>query len=363
MTADPVGGVWTYAIDLARALGAEGVEVALATMGGPVSTGQRQDARAIGTLELYESSYRLPWMDEPWDDVQAAGDWLMDLATRLGPDVMHLNEPVYGSLPWPVPSVVVGHSCVLSWWQAVWKSAAPAAWDRYREEMSRGLSSADEVIAPSVWMLESLRRHYGITGGRVIPNGREPSQFSPGTKVPVVFAAGRLWDQAKNILMLDHAAEGLPWPVYVAGDSRHPSREESVSPNSLRLLGRLPSDAIAAWLRHASIYALPARYEPFGLSVLEAALAGCALVLGDLPTLRELWDGVALFVSPEDPDTLRLAIQSLTEDPGLRQTLAMRARRRALGFTPRRSARSYLQVYSDLLTRRGRYLEASACAS
>ena len=35
---------------------------------------------------------------------------------------------------------------------------------------------------------------------------------------------------------------------------------------------------------------LPARYEPFGLSILEAALSGCALVLGDLPSLRELWD-------------------------------------------------------------------------
>ncbi len=32
---------------------------------------------------------------------------------------------------------------------------------------------------------------------------------------------------------------------------------------------------------------LPARYEPFGLSVLEAALSGCALVLGDIPSLRE----------------------------------------------------------------------------
>ena len=39
-------------------------------------------------------------------------------------------------------------------------------------------------------------------------------------------------------------------------------------------------------------------YEPFGLAVLEAAQAGCALVLSDIPTFRELWDGAAMFVPP-----------------------------------------------------------------
>jgi hypothetical protein len=45
---------------------------------------------------------------------------------------------------------------------------------------------------------------------------------------------------------------------------------------------------------------LPARYEPFGLSVLEAALSGCALVPGDIASLRGNWDGVAEFVCPDD---------------------------------------------------------------
>src|SRR4051812_28547384 len=120
MTADTVGGVWTYALELARALEADAVEVVLATMGAPLSTDQRQEATEIRNLDLVESSYRLPWMEYPWSDVEAAGDWLLQLADRVSPDVVHLNEPVYGALPWPIPSVAVGHSCVLSWWQAVW---------------------------------------------------------------------------------------------------------------------------------------------------------------------------------------------------------------------------------------------------
>ncbi|HKG33500.1 MAG TPA: glycosyltransferase family 4 protein, partial [Gemmatimonadales bacterium] len=98
MTADTVGGVWTYAIELARALGVEGVEVALATMGSPPSREQRSQAAALRTLQLYESTFRLPWMEQPWEDVQLAGEWLLELATNFDPDIVHLNEPVYGSL-------------------------------------------------------------------------------------------------------------------------------------------------------------------------------------------------------------------------------------------------------------------------
>ena len=60
------------------------------------------------------------------------------------------------------------------------------------------------------------------------------------------------------------------------------------------------------WLRRATIFALPARYEPFGLSALEAGLAGCALVLGDIP-MREVWHDAAMFVPPEQPAALENA--------------------------------------------------------
>jgi glycogen(starch) synthase len=363
MTTDTVGGVWTYTMDLARALGQEGVEIALASLGGHATVEQRHEARTIRTLELYESDYRLPWMDHPWEDVRHTRDWLLDLVTRVRPDVVHLNEPVYGSVPWPVPSLAMAHSCVLSWWQSVWNGPAPEEWNRYRREMTQGLQAADAVAAPSAWMLENLRRFYGVASGRVVPNGREPGEITPGNKAPLVFAAGRLWDPAKNLLALESVAERLPWPIYVAGEPRHPGRENGVSANHLHLLEQLPSRAVAAWLRKASIYAFPAKYEPFGLSVLEAALAGCALVLGDVPPLRELWDGAAVFVSPEDPQTLRLALEGMIEEPDLRQALAMRARKRALGFTPRRMAVAYLEVYSDLLSGRPSHAKESACVS
>ncbi len=47
MTADTIGGVWTYAIELALGLADRGVEVALATMGGSLDEFQREKAGRI----------------------------------------------------------------------------------------------------------------------------------------------------------------------------------------------------------------------------------------------------------------------------------------------------------------------------
>src|SRR3989337_4576415 len=99
-----------------------------------------------------------------------------------------------------------------------------------------------------------------------------------------------LWYPAKNIKALGDIAHLLPWPVCIAGDCGTSGNGLGES-RSVRRLGRLSSGKISAWYARASIYALPARYEPFGLSVLEAATAGCALVLGDIPSLRANWTG------------------------------------------------------------------------
>ena len=122
------------------------------------------------------------------------------------------------------------------------------------------------------------------------------------SKEPFVLAAGRLWDEAKNIEALRAALRReIAWPVCVAGDTRHPDGRAVAAPWTSRMLGRAADRRdLAGWLRAAAIYALPARYEPFGLVRLEAALSGCALVLGDIPSLREVWGDAALFVAPDD---------------------------------------------------------------
>ncbi|KYF85429.1 glycosyl transferase family 1, partial [Sorangium cellulosum] len=316
MTADTVGGVFSYAVELARALAEHGVRTSLATMGGPLSAAQREAIGRVPGLALFESAFRLEWMDDPWDDVARAGEWLLDIEERVRPDVVHLNGYAHGALGFRAPKLVVAHSCVLSWWAAVLGGEAPPQYARYRREVANGLASASAVVAPTQAMLDALRRHHGAlspfqrTRAVVIPNAADPERFAPRPKEDFILAVGRLWDQAKNVAALGEVAPHLPWPIRVAGSDIHPGGGARPVP-SLEHLGVLSPSGVAAALARASICAHPARYEPFGLSVLEAALSGCALVLGDIPSLREVWRDAALYVDPGDAGALRRALRSL----------------------------------------------------
>ncbi len=118
------------------------------------------------------------------------------------------------------------------------------------------------------------------------------------------------------------------------------------------MLGRLAPQELTGYFGRAAIYALPARYEPFGLSVLEAALSGCALVLGDIPTLREVWGDAAEFVLPDDHAALAATLNALIDDAEARGEFARRAHARAAELSPDRMAAGYRKAYHDCLTRR-----------
>ena len=362
LTADTVGGVWTYAVDLLAALRgtAPDVRVTFATLGGPPTDAQRAAlAPLLPADRVFHSDARLEWMDAPWADVDRSGGWLLEIARAARADVVHLNHGLaHGALPWPAPVLLVAHSCVGSWWRAVRGEEMPSDWDVYRVRVGAGLRAANVVAAPSAALLDELRTRYGPLrdGARVLPNGRGPHpELVPppgdgGAKQPFILAAGRLWDEAKNVAALARVAPHLPWPVEVAGDAVSPDGRPFTAPDGVRWLGRLSPAALAARMRAASVFAAPARYEPFGLAILEAALCGCALVLGDIPSLRELWDGAALFVPPADDGALAGALRFLAQNPAERHAHADLALARARERTAVRMTAGCLAVYRELLT-------------
>ena len=347
MSAQATGGVWTYALELCRALERDRIEVMLATLGARLNGAQAMEAVSIPNLHIEEATFGGDAADE-------IGPWLLDLERRCAPDLVHLNGSDHGSLPFSVPVIVVGHSCVLAWRRNLRGEPPSDEWSAFSRRAASGLRDADMVIAPTAAMLRSLGQLYELPAHtRVIPNGRRPALFPPQPKQPWVFSIGSLHDEAKNVQALARIGPRLPWRVLVANGTprsppppppRTPAAQPAIGPG---LLGNLAPAELATWLGRASIYALPARYEPFGLSILEAALAGCALVLGDIASLRELWDGCALFVAPQDDDALAEALLRLIGDPTLRRRLAARSRQRAFDFGPDRMADRYLNAYYE----------------
>ena len=347
MTADAAGGVWTYALELVDALAAGGVGVTLAVMGGHLTEGQRRQAASSAAEAVHDSGYALEWMSDPWADVDEAGAWLLGLADEVRPDVVHLNGYAHAVLPWPAPTLVVGHSCVLSWWSAVRGETAPPSFDEYRRRLTAGLAAATAVVAPSGAMLDELRRWYGVAGGQVIPNCRRQDWVVEAAKEPFVLGAGRVWDEAKNLRALDRAASRLDWPVVVAGEAAHPGGG-GARLRAAHATGALPFDELAGLLARAAVFAAPARYEPFGLAALEAALSGCALVLGDIPSLREVWGDAATYVHPDDGDGLVDVLGGLLADPAEAAARGTAARRRAARYQPAATAAAYLDAYRRL---------------
>jgi glycosyltransferase involved in cell wall biosynthesis len=348
LTADPIGGVWSYALELCTAFRSLQVRVALATLGRSLTPVQRRQVAELPNVALYESAFRLEWMPEPWDDLKQAGDWLLRLERETRPDVVHLNHLVHADLPWRAPVLTVGHSCVLSWWMAVRHEAIPTAWATYRRRVTESLRAARCVVAPTLAMLTELERYYGpFHETAVIHNGRDGRRFSAGHKEQLVLCAGRLWDGAKNVAALAAVAPHIAAPVMCAGEVTDP-QGHGVAPQGIQLLGALEHPQLADWYRKAAVYALPARYEPFGLTVLEAALSGCALVLGEIDSLREVWGAAARYVAPEDHAGLCDTLDELLLNDSVRNRMAARAMARARQLTPARCAGRYVDLYRQM---------------
>ena len=83
----------------------------------------------------------------------------------------------------------------------------------------------------------------------------------------------------------------------------------------------------------------------------EAARVARPLVLADIPTFRELWDGAALFFPARDPGALADAANRLAEDPALRRRLGQAAQIRARRFTLVAQARAMKRLLDGLASR------------
>jgi glycosyltransferase involved in cell wall biosynthesis len=355
LTVDAIGGVWQYGLDLARGLAAQDVEIVLAALGPAPDAAQRAEARAIPGATLIETGLPLDWLCDSPAPVLAAGAAVAELARDHRVDLVQLNMPTLGAAaPPPVPVVAVTHGCVATWWQAA-KPGEPLdpEYRWHRQLMGEGLRAANRLVAPTASYARMVARHYGLPRTpQVVHNGRTSLVATPSSAIhDRVLTVGRLWDRVKRAELLDRVAARLTVPFDAAGAVTGPHGER-VALDHLHLLGQIDGTALGRQLAARPIFVSAASFEPFGLAVLEAASAGCALVLSDIASFRELWDGAALFVPEDDEAAYADAIESLIGDVELRLRLGGAARQRAARYTPRAMADGMLAVYADLLGER-----------
>ena len=225
--------------------------------------------------------------------------------------------------------------------------------------VERGLARlADRVVA----ITDSLRRFtiedVGVPAAKIetIHYGLDdlPPAWGVNTvdDVPddarVALAVSRLTAQ-KGIDVAIRALAQLPGNVVLVVLGEGPDRAELERlarelglEGRVFLLGRVPD--VAAWLRRADVFVHPARWEGFGLAVLEAMLAGLPVVATSVSSLPELVvDGeTGLLVAADDVTALAAAISSALERPGLGEAGRARARTE---FSVARMAARHVALY------------------
>jgi glycogen(starch) synthase len=364
VTTDTLTGVWTYTRELVTGLITAGARVTLVSLGEIPVPSQTSWMENLHGLDYRPTAFRLEWMQDGERDVADSSYYLESLVREVKPDVLHLGQYCYGSLAADVPRVVVAHGDLISWWISVHgDEPRETRWLRwYRGIVSRGVNDASVVVAPSRWMRDCLRECY--TPPRhdlVIYNGRNPIFFNPyQSKDDSILSVGRLWDAGKQVSLLTQHPH--PFSVCIVGSDnpafapRTPIRADvklSTDRVCVALKGPQTESQLRTLYSRAAIYAATARYEPFGMTALEAALSRCAIVANDIPTYREIWGDTALYFRTNDADSLAEVICALSANRDLCRLHANLAYQRARDrFNAKRMIDDHLQLYRRLLSQK-----------
>lgn len=98
----------------------------------------------------------------------------------------------------------------------------------------------------------------------------------------------------------------------------------------------------------ASGFVFPSLYEGFGIPIAEAMACGCPVICSDIPVLREIYEGAAIFCSPYDKSSWYQAMNQLIADQELRNKLKLEGFNKTKMFNWDNVARETLKVYNKI---------------
>jgi len=188
--------------------------------------------------------------------------------------------------------------------------------------------TVDRVGVPAK-KVETIR--YGLDEPPPAWGDNPPDPIPAGARV--LLSVSRLTPQ-KGIDVAVRALASLPEDAYLVVLGEGPERDaidalarELGVESRVHLPGRVPD--VAAWLRRASVYVHPARWEGFGLAVLEAMVCGLPVVATNVSSLPELVaDGeTGVLVPADDAPAFAAAVERALAEPGFGPAGRERARR------------------------------------
>lgn len=108
--------------------------------------------------------------------------------------------------------------------------------------------------------------------------------------------------------------------------------------------GFVADNELIKFYKQALLNILPSRDEGFGFSFVESAQIGCPSLLSDIPVLREISDGKAIFFDPNNPEEIAEKIKIMYSDKNLRNKIGNDAKKRSKFFSPEKFKSEFLTV-------------------
>lgn len=388
--ATDTGGQVTYVLELSKALARLGIAVDLYTRrfeGRPaleaVSDGVRIVRIPCGPDKFIIKEEMLPYWPEFADNCERhikgeglryqllhshywdAGLVCRLLAPRLGVEFVHTS-----------------HS--LGAWKRERMSGDPAEMEhlyhfaeRVAEE-KRVFAAAAGLTVTNPASVEKYKQYYDFESENmvVIPPGVNTARFNPvddghavaGTERPFVFSLSRI-DTNKGLDFLIHAfarvAKASELALVIGGGSSQPEERERLVLEELKDIaatygvggrvtfkGYITDEELPYFYRRARAFVLPSRFEPFGITALEAMACGTPVVATNLGGLaRYLEDGRdALLVDPSNAEALATAILRAATDEDLAARLVAQGHETvAREFTWAAIAKKHVAFYEEFI--------------
>lgn len=361
---DTVGGIEQVIAQLGRALSPLGVQNRIFTLSPqaqpPVLVRPEGEVhRARTTLEIASNPMSLAALAQFRAQVQWA-------------DVVHYQ------FPWPFGDLLHlfagrGRPSVVSYQSDIVRQSR--LMQVYAPLMRRFLGSVDRVVATSPQYVQTSPVLAGLsTPVDVIPNGIDPGAYPQASAECLARWRAEVGEgfllfvgvlrYYKGLDTLLEAAVGFPGQIVIGGDgplaASLQATVQRLGLRNVRLLGHVGDEDKMALLQLARGFVFPShlRSEAFGMSLVEAAMAGKPLISCEIGTGTSHVNAdrqTGWVVPPSDAPALRAAMQRLLDHPEQAAALGQAARARFERlFTAECMARSYHQLYQQLIENRTR---------